>query len=211
MTASFDGRIGPGRTHTRNVDPWTPKSCASRGTPFRMTKLRPGWSSLTTASWERSDALPVPQHGFHSAPVVILGRNPGYSAQAVVEEEHDPERRALLLANLMDDQGAPHPGMLPVIADVLGGKWWSNCFKTSDKGTRLFAGIVGRECLGGRISRQPLDVMDVTAGHASFRLVQLPTRRQLLGTWSRRSCAPRAAGLASCRARTERARQADRL
>ncbi len=75
------------------------------------------------------DALPVPQQGFHGAPVVILGRNPGYSAEAVVEEEHDPERRALLLANLLDDQGAPHPGMLPIFADAHGGKWWRDCFR----------------------------------------------------------------------------------
>ena len=75
------------------------------------------------------DSLPVPQHGFHDAPVVVLSRNPRYSTAGVVEEENDQERRALLLANLHNDQGAPHPGMMPAFADALGGKWWRDCFR----------------------------------------------------------------------------------
>lgn len=75
------------------------------------------------------DCLPVPFHGFHSAPVVLLSRNPRYFPEAFVEEEQSPQGRSLLLANLQNDGGAPHPGMMKDFAGTKGGQWWANCFR----------------------------------------------------------------------------------
>jgi hypothetical protein len=67
-------------------------------------------------------------HGLHSAPLVVLSRNPRFSAESV-EEELRPDRCALLIANLKTEGGARHPGLAPEFVGGLGGKWWADCFR----------------------------------------------------------------------------------
>jgi len=75
------------------------------------------------------DLLPEPFIGNRSAPLVVLGLNPGWSEQNS-ENYSTPARPHAILANLRDEpEGQVHYALTPEFASTPVGEWWRRCFR----------------------------------------------------------------------------------
>jgi hypothetical protein len=75
------------------------------------------------------DLLPEPFIGNRSAPLVVLGLNPGWSEQNS-ENDSTPARPHAILANLRDEpEGQVHYALTPEFASTPVGEWWRRCFR----------------------------------------------------------------------------------
>jgi hypothetical protein len=115
------------------MNPWraTPAS-----PPYVLGVDRPyveAWNQVIGVSRERArlrlEVLPEPASGPRDAPLVLLGRNPGWSGTEPIDHR-PPHRAAALRANLGDDPiGHIQPYLTDAFANTAGGQWGRRCMR----------------------------------------------------------------------------------
>jgi hypothetical protein len=115
------------------VNPWTATPASP---PYVLEVDRPyveAWNQGINAGRERTrlrlEILPEPAVGPRDAPLVLLGRNPGWAGTEPADHA-PPHRTAALRANLADDPaGHIHPYLTEAFAGTAGGEWSRRCMR----------------------------------------------------------------------------------
>jgi hypothetical protein len=115
------------------VNPWTATPASP---PYVLDTDRPyveAWNKVRGVRRERArlrlEILPEPAVGPRGAPLVLLGRNPGWAGTEPADHA-PPHRTAALRANLADDPaGHTHPYLTEAFAETAGGKWSRRCMR----------------------------------------------------------------------------------
>jgi hypothetical protein len=85
--------------------------------------------------WLHTEVLPEPFVGPRDAPVLMLSRNPGWSADPVKNEHlRAPGYIEAARANLGDDPTEHvHFDLLDAFRDTAAGRWWRRCWAAADR------------------------------------------------------------------------------
>ncbi len=131
-----------------STSPWT---SVPEKTPYVLSEDLPhieAWNETSRGRDDRfrlrTDLLPDPFLGPRNAPIVFLGRNPGFEGSEV--EDHKRPYFASAIRGNLSDEKSQHVlfYLTEKFADTAGGRWWRKSLRQLERSGASFEGMARR-------------------------------------------------------------------